>query len=186
MKIGTAFVVIAILASEIAPALGFSPNGWEQQRGQYPTDWNNTADKSPIFQCSSPQAGVFRIKIGTPDGAGRSMMSLVPVSRRGGVEEKEGVLRIWLDAEQTRRLRAGKYFATILRQKNSCWVRGDLDDGKVVLMDNSKAPPDDVRKVGSFYNKAPRFSVYEGNAYYCVRMNRCLFAQSHEGRSAVY
>lgn len=167
MKLGTALSTVVLLTGAISPALGFSPNGCARQRSQYPVNWNNTADETPLFECSSAQAGSIRIKIGKPDGAGRSVMSLVPISRQGGIEAKKGILRIWLDAEQAKRLRAGKYFATVLRKEESCWIRGDLDDDAVFLMDNSDPRPDDIDAGGSFYNKAPRFSVYGGSAFYC-------------------
>src|SRR5260370_168743 len=78
----------------------------------------------------------------------------------------------WLDKEQADRLQQGKYFATITRQRESCWIRGALsgaDDGKedsVFFMDSANPKPDGP-DAGSFYNKAPRFSVFQGDAYEC-------------------
>ena len=66
----------------------------------------------------------------------------------------------------------GKYFATIVRQKGSCWIRGALsgpDDGQadtVFLLDMAN-PKSDSPDAGSFYNKAPRFSVFQGDSYEC-------------------
>ena len=90
-----------------------------------------------------------------------------PVSQAGKVEQTRGVLRIWLDKEQTQRLRDGKYLATVVRKEKSCWIRGDLSGDTVFFMDNADPPADDEKEAGSFYNKAPRFSVYAGNAYDC-------------------
>ncbi|MEJ2435540.1 MAG: hypothetical protein P8Y53_21205, partial [Pseudolabrys sp.] len=104
--------------------------------------------------------------LGASDGAGRTMMSLVPLSRPKLIEKTKGVLRIWLDKEQTRRLRQGKYFATIVRKEKSCWIRGDLDGDNVFFMDNADPRPDSPDN-GSFYNKAPRFSVFGHDAYHC-------------------
>jgi hypothetical protein len=82
-------------------------------------------------------------------------------------EKSNGVLRIWLDKEQTQRLRDGKYLATIVRKEGSCWIRGNLDGDTVFFMDNTDPPADDAKKAGPFYNKAPRFSVFDNDAYYC-------------------
>ena len=92
---------------------------------------------------------------------------LVPVSGPGIVEQTHGVLRIWLDKEQTQRLLDGNYFATVVRKEKSCWIRGDLNGDTVFFMDNANPPADDEKEAGAFYNKAPRFSVYRGNAYDC-------------------
>ncbi len=112
--------------------------------------------------------------LGKPDEAGRRLMSLV--LKNGGQDGQPDVYRIWLDKEQVRRLQDGKYFATILRQPDSCWIRGNLGsanaDGKddtVFFMDNADPPADDIQRAGPFYNKAPRFSVFQGNAYHCTR-----------------
>ncbi|MGB7041972.1 MAG: hypothetical protein WBD83_20600 [Xanthobacteraceae bacterium] len=76
------------------------------------------------------------------------------------------IYRIWLDKEQLKRLKDGKYFATILRKEESCWIRGDLGKDKVFFMDNVNLPADGP-DAGSFYNKAPRLSVFQGDAYDC-------------------
>ena len=76
------------------------------------------------------------------------------------------IYRIWLDKEQLKRLKDGKYFATILWKEESCWIRGDLDKDEVLFMDNAN-PPADGPDAGSFYNKAPRLSVFQGDAYDC-------------------
>ncbi len=77
------------------------------------------------------------------------------------------VLRVWLNQEQTRRLRDGKYMATVVRKENSCWIRGSLDEDVVFLMDNAHLPEDDPGAAGSFYNKAPRFSVLGSDYLNC-------------------
>ena len=160
-------LAIALLAASMLPAGAFAPDGCEQQRAQYPANWNDTSHEKPLFTCSSHYNGDFRIKIGASDNAGRTMMSLVPLSRPGLVEKTDGILRIWLDEEQTQRLRDGKYLATIVRKETSCWIRGDLSGDTVFFMDNAAPPEDDPDKAGSFYNKAPRFSVYGTDAYDC-------------------
>jgi hypothetical protein len=146
---------------------GLRPDGCEQQRTQYPANWNDTSQEKPLFTCGGPHAQTFRVKIGATDAAGRTMMSLVPLSRPSLTEEKEGVLRIWLDTEQTQRLREGKYFGTVVRKENSCWIRGSLDGDTVFFMDSADVPADEPDKAGSFYNKAPRFSSFGSDYYHC-------------------
>jgi hypothetical protein len=160
-------LVALLTAGAVVPAASFAPNGCEQQRKQYPDKWNDTTSEKPLFTCYSHYDGIFRIKIGASDGVGRTMMSLVPVSGLGMVEQTHGVLRIWLDKEQTQRLRDGKYLATVVRKEKSCWIRGDLNGDTVFFMDNAISPADDEKEAGAFYNKAPRFSIYGSNAYNC-------------------
>ena len=100
-------------------------------------------------------------------------MSLVPFSRSntGAITEGSGeVLRIWLDKEQTARLRDGKYMATMVRQEDACWIRGSTDKGVIFVLDNTRPPPDDPKFAGSFYNKAPRFTVLGGDYLLCDRV----------------
>ena len=158
-------VLLAIGATQ--PAAAFSLHGCDQQRHQYLANWNDTSRERTLFTCSSHYGANFRIKIGKPDGHGHTMMSLVLLARPGTSEAKHGILRVWLDREQADRLRAGRYPATVLRQKNSCWIRGDLDRGAVFFLDNARPAADNKERAGAFYNKAPRFSVYNGNAYDC-------------------
>lgn len=69
--------------------------------------WNETSAEKTLFTCESQQ-GRFFVKIGATDAAGRTLMSLVPFSRTNAglkVETGQDALRIWLDKEQTRRLR---------------------------------------------------------------------------------
>lgn len=166
MRLLLAFVAM-LSVSAMQPAAAFSSDGCDQQRHQYPINWNDTSGERTLFTCSSHYGGNVRIKIGKPDESGRTMMSLVFLTRSGASETKHGILRIWLDREQADRLRAGRYFATVLRKENSCWIRGDLDGDAVFFLDNAKLGADNKEKGGSFYNKASRFSVYEGNAYDC-------------------
>jgi hypothetical protein len=122
--------------------------------------------------CES-QAGRYVVKTGVTDAAGRTLMSLVPFSRSnsGAIEEKvENVLRIWLDKEQAGRLRDGKYFATILRKENSCWIRGSMEEDPIFLLDNARPQADDPKAAGAFYNKAPRISVVGSNYVSCERV----------------
>jgi len=163
-----------------SPAEAIRPDECEQQRTLFPKEWNDVSKEKPLFFCWSRQAGSFRVTLGTADRQGRRLMSLVPLEEHPDPTQKvdakqdtsKDVFRIWLDKEQARRLEAGKYFATIVRQKESCWIRGTLsgpDDGdsdSVFFLDNANPRPDGP-DAGSFYNKAPRFSVFRGDSYDC-------------------
>ncbi len=166
MRFGRTVLAIALLVGATARAGAFPADGCEQQRKQYPANWNDTSAEKTLFICES-QGGHFYVKIGATDEAGRTLMSLVPFSRsNAGLKTETGqdVLRIWLDKEQTLRLREGKYMATVVRRENSCWIRGSLDEDVVFLMDNAHPREDDPGAAGYFYNKAPRFTVL-GDAY---------------------
>jgi hypothetical protein len=165
------FLAIILVIGAATRASAFEADGCEKQRKQYPTDWNNTSTEKKVFICES-QAGRYLVKTGTTDAAGRILMSLVPFSRSNSGEIKEtgqDVLRIWLDKEQMGRLRDGKYFATIVRKENSCWIRGNMEEDLIFLMDNARPPEDDAGHAGSFYNKAPRFSAIGGSYLSCER-----------------
>jgi hypothetical protein len=166
MRCETVLLAIALAAGTTGPAVAFAPDGCDQQRAQYPAKWNDTAGEKPLFTCIS-RGGAFRINIGAADSAGRTMMSLVPLVRPELTERPDGVLRIWLDKEQTQRLRDGKYLATVVRKENSCWIRDSLDGDTVFFMDNADPAADDEKKAGPFYNKAPRFSIYGDYSYTC-------------------
>jgi hypothetical protein len=155
MRFEHAFLVALLTIGTVVPAAGFAPNGCEQQRKQYPDKWNDTASEKPLFTCHSHYNGIFRIKIGVGDGAGRTMMSLVPVSPPGTIEKTHGVLRIWLDKEQTQRLRDGKYFATVVRKEKSCWIRGDLNGDTVFFMDNADPPANGRKRARPSLRVAP-------------------------------
>jgi hypothetical protein len=162
---------LAVMAPGAAVAV--APDECEQQRARYPKDWNNVSNEMRVFTCTAHYTGPARIMLGKPDEAGRRLMSLVLKNRERDDGPKVEVYRIWLDKEQARRLQEGKYFGTILRREDSCWIRGSLgnEDGKedtVFFMDNAD-PPQDTPDAGSFYNKAPRLSVFQGNAYTCTR-----------------
>jgi hypothetical protein len=45
-------------------------------------------------------------------------------------------------------------------------IRGDLSGDSVFFLDNANPKPDGP-DAGSFYNKAPRFSVFQGDSYQC-------------------
>jgi hypothetical protein len=158
-----------------SPAAAVRPDECEQQRALFPKNWNDVSKEKPLFLCRPHYSGAFKVTLGAADDKGRRLMSLVPLE---GTQEdakqdtSKDVFRIWLDKEQVRRLEQGKYFATITRQRESCWIRGALsgpDDGKedsVFFLDNANAKPDGP-DAGSFYNKAPRFSVFQGDSYEC-------------------
>ena len=164
-------LAIALLAGATSQAAAFAPDGCEQQRKQYPDKWNDTSAEKKLFICESQQ-GRYIVKVGTIDTAGRTLMSLVPFSRtnKGEITETgQGVLRIWLDKEQTARLRDGKYMATVVRREDSCWIRGNIDSDVIFLMDNANPKEDNPGAAGSFYNKAPRFSVIGDGSISCER-----------------
>jgi hypothetical protein len=154
-----------LLISAAAPARAFEADGCEKQRKQYPAKWDDTSAEKTLFTCESQRAR-FYVKIGATDEAGRTLMSIVPFSRSsaGAPTENGDVLRIWLDREQTRRLREGKYLATVVRKEESCWIRGSIDQDLIFVLDNAR-PPSDRPDAGAFYNKAPRFSMLGGDGY---------------------
>jgi hypothetical protein len=160
---------LALLIFGTTAAVAVRPDECEQQRSQYPKNWTDVSHEQALFDCSSHYSGGIRVKIGASDSRGRTLFSLVPLTQGGTapVEDTSKIIyRIWLDKEQLKRLKDGKYFATILRKEESCWIRGDLDKDEVFFMDNAD-PPSDGPDAGSFYNKAPRSSVFQGDAYDC-------------------
>ena len=99
MKFQRSLLASALIAGAIGPAAAFAPDGCEQQRAQYPTNWNDTSHEKPLFTCSSHYNDPYGVKIGDAS-AGRTMMRLVPLLRPDLDEKKDGILRIWLDKEQ--------------------------------------------------------------------------------------
>jgi hypothetical protein len=162
-------MILLILTTKIAAAV--DPAECKQQRMKYPENWKDVSKETGLFDCNSHYAGALRVKVGETDGEGRTLMSLVPLKENDGKpidDTSKTIFRIWLDKEQTSRLKEGKYFATIVRKEDSCWIRGDLAKDPVFFMDNANPPADGLRPgAGSFYNKAPRFSVFRGNSYDC-------------------
>src|SRR5260221_4767920 len=161
-------LAIALVVGATVQATAFAPDGCERQRKQYPENWNDTSTEKKLFICES-QRGRYFVKIGATDSARRTLMSLVSFSRShtGEITETQDVLRIWLDKEQIARLREGKYMATMVRREDSCWIRGSTDHDLVFLLDNARPQPDDPKFAGSFYNKAPRFTVLGGDYLSC-------------------
>jgi hypothetical protein len=168
----SAAAISLLLAS---PAAAIRPDECEQQRALFPKNWNDVSKERPLFYCWSHYSGGFRVTLGAADDKGRRLLSLVPLEGHGANAKQDiskDVFRIWLDKEQAQRLEQGKYFATITRQRESCWIRGALsgpDDGKedsVFFLDNANLKADGP-DAGSFYNKAPRFSVFQGDSYQC-------------------
>ena len=138
-----------------------------KQRALYPADWNDVSRETPLFACNA-RGAVLQVRVGATDDAGRTPLSVAPRARDsdGNLRPADSVYRMWLDREQTRRLREGKYFATLLRREDTCWERGFLDGSPLFFMDNADPRPDGPRG-GSFYNKAPRFGVFSGEAITC-------------------
>jgi hypothetical protein len=114
---------LSLLIFATTAALAVSPDECEQQRAQYPKNWTDVSHEQALFDCSSHSGGI-RVKIGASDGRGRTLFSLVPLTQGGaGIVENTAkspiedtskiIYRIWLDKEQLKRLKDGKYFATI-------------------------------------------------------------------------
>src|ERR1700745_4018509 len=103
MRCGRLFLAMALIVGATARSVAFAPDGCEQQRKQYPADWNDTSAEKKLFICES-QGGRYYVKIGATDQADRTLMSLVPFSRANAsptsagsiVENGHDVLRIWL------------------------------------------------------------------------------------------
>src|SRR5215813_15401917 len=156
-----AIMSAAALSMLIAsPAKAIRPDECEQQRALFPKEWNDVSKEKPLFFCWSHYSGAFKVTLGTADDKGRRLMSLVPLERNDAEAKQDAskdVFRIWLDKEQIHRLQEGKYFATVVRQKESCWIRGDLSGDSVFFLDGAN-PESDSPDTGSLYNKAPRFS----------------------------
>jgi hypothetical protein len=160
---------LIVLLTALSGAHAVRPDECEQQRKLYPEVWADVSQEQALFECSSHYAGSLRIKLGAADGSGRALMSLVPLKWFGQTaleDPASGVFRIWLDREQVDRLKAGKYFATIVRKESSCWIRGNLDKDPIFLLDTADPAPD-TPDAGSFYNQAPRTSAFDGDAYTC-------------------
>jgi hypothetical protein len=178
----TAICSALLLVASARTGNAVAPDECEQQRAVYPKDWNDVSKDKSLFTCSSHYSGSLRIMLGAVDRGGRRLMTLVPLEGTQSDAKQSSskdVYRIWLDRAQARRLTEGKYFATIVRQKSSCWIRGALSGGdgpsdqdnkdSVFFMDNVKTTSDGLRgESGSFYNKAPRFSAFQGDAYECT------------------
>ena len=169
-----AAIGLALLVATLAPrdAGAVAADECETQRALFPKDWNDVTGENPVWTCRSHYAGLLQVRLGAPDRAGRHPMSLVPVRDDGkdGVrrDPDRPIFRIWLDADQVKRLRRGAYFATVVRAEASCWIRGDLSDDTVFFMDAARPAPD-RDDAGAFYNKAPRLGAFGGQAWDCER-----------------
>jgi hypothetical protein len=162
-------LLLAILAAGNA-AFAVPADVCEQQRALYPKDWNDVLKAKPLFRCQSHYEGTLLVSIGPPDEKGRSIMNLVPIEPEGDIklklDDEHQVHRMWLDVDQTRRLQEGRYFATVVRTQESCWIRGDMSGDPVFFMDNADAQPD-IADASAFYNTAPRISAFKGAHYTC-------------------
>jgi hypothetical protein len=164
-----AALLLAVLAAGDA-AVAVPEDVCEQQRALYPKNWNDVSDAKAMFRCQSKYEGTMLVSIGPPDKSGRSLMSLVPVEgddpTKLRLDDEHAVHRIWLDADQRRRLEEGRYFGTVVRTEESCWIRGDMSGDPVFFLDSSDPQPDSP-DVSPFYNKAPRTSAFKGASYMC-------------------
>jgi hypothetical protein len=160
MRHWPALLVAAALAASSAPgANGFEGNGCERQRADYPKRWNDIGKEKLLFTCAALDKSWLRVRLGATDGKGRSLIS-VEATEAG---KKKNIYRMWLDREQTERLRQGAYFGTVLRSEQSCWIRSLDEDTKFLFMDRAPAQPgDDV---------TPRISTFEGVPYSCAAAN---------------
>jgi hypothetical protein len=159
---------VGVLLLIASGAHAVRPDECEQHRKLYPAVWADVSREKTLFDCASHYSGALRIKLGL-DSAGRALMSVVRLKWFGQTaleDSASAIYRIWLDKEQVARLRAGKYFATILRKEDSCWIRGSLEGAVIFLLDEANPPPD-TPDAGSFYNQAPRMSAFGGDAYEC-------------------
>jgi hypothetical protein len=150
-----------------SPAAAVAPDECEQQRALFPKKWNDVSKEKPLFLCWSHGSRRLKVTLGAADNKGRRLMSLVPLKgNQANVKQdtSKDVFRIWLDKDQVQRLQEGKYFATIIRDRESCWIRGAMGDS-VFFLDNANPKPDG--DASSFYNKAPRLSMFQGDAYDC-------------------
>ena len=164
-----AALLLAVLATGNS-AVAVREDECEQQRADFPQDWNDVLKAEPLFHCQSHYEGTMLVSVGAPDKSGRSLMNLVPIAPEGEIKLKlddtHQVHRMWLDADQTKRLREGRYFATVVRTQESCWIRGDLSGDPVFFMDNVEVRPDSDGN-SAFYNRAPRISAFKGAHYTC-------------------
>jgi len=169
-RVAISLIVAATLLAAMDSASAVRPDECEQQRALYPKNWNDVSKEAAVFKCQSHYSGALMISIGAPDERRRSLMSLVPLKSgadaKSGTDPERPIHRIWLDDDQTRRLKAGKYFGTVVRTEESCWIRGDLSGDPVFFMDNADPKPDGTT-ASAFYNKAPRISSFKGDAYSC-------------------
>jgi hypothetical protein len=166
------FIIAALSLAILAAgnnAVAVRADECEQQRADFPKDWNDVAGAKPLYRCQSHYDGAMLVSLGKPD-QGRRLMNLVPIAPddeiKIRIDDEHPVHRMWLDADQARRLEEGNYFATVVRTQESCWIRGDLSGDPVFFMDNAN-PPSDSEGAGAFYNKAPRVSVFKGSTYTC-------------------
>jgi hypothetical protein len=160
---------LAIFAAGDA-AVAVRADECEQQRADFPKDWNDVAGAKPLYRCQSHYEGALIVSLGAPDESGRSLMNLVPIEADEAIkikiDDEHVVYRIWLDTDQVRRLQEGNYFATVVRTQESCWIRGDLSGDPVFFMDNANPQPDSA-DASAFYNRAPRITAFKGSTYTC-------------------
>ncbi len=163
-------LLTGILLAMTQSAKAIREDECEQQRALYPKAWNDVAKDKALFKCQSRYSGPLLIRLGVADGQGRAVMSLVPLEpgrdQTQSADPERPIHRMWLDADQVRRLKEGQYFGTVVRTEKSCWIRGDLSGDPIFLMDNSN-PKSDSPDASAFYNKAPRISSFKGDAYFC-------------------
>lgn len=169
-KLATYLLAGGVMLAAMESAYAVRPDECEQQRALYPKNWTDVSKEVALFKCQSHYSGSLTISIGKPDERGRSLMSLVPLESGAdatpGTDPKRPIHRVWLDNEQTRRLKQGKYFGTVVRSEESCWIRGNLSEDPIFFMDNADPKPDSAA-ASAFYNKAPRISSFKGDAYFC-------------------
>ena len=84
----------------------------EQQRADFPKDWNDVLKAKALYRCQSHYEGTLLVSIGPLDDKGRSLMNLVPIEPEGEIklrlDDAHQVHRMWLDADQAKRLKEGR------------------------------------------------------------------------------
>jgi len=169
MKFGAACLAAVILSLTAERSLAFEEDGCEKQRKQYPKIWNDVSKEKIVYRCYAHYLGSFIVRIGETDRKGRTQMSIQIGSHERAATIKEvTIYRMWLHKEQLKRLREGKYFATVVRKESSCWVRGDLDDDLIFFMDNTEAAlarPDADNEGGYFSGGS--FGAFGSNSIEC-------------------
>ncbi len=118
-SLALAALLLAVLAAGHA-AVAVREDECEQQRADYPKDWNDVLEAEPLFRCQSHYEGTLLVSIGTPDESGRSIMNLVPIEPEGAAQAAGSTTSTRCTAcgsTPTRRgaCREGRYFATVVR-----------------------------------------------------------------------
>ncbi len=94
--------------------IGFEADGCEKQRAQYPKRWNDVSKEKTLFNCAASNGGRLSVRLGASDRSGRSLISVTATPNDVAEDKPKGVYRIWLDRNQTERIKKADYFATVV------------------------------------------------------------------------